>query len=690
MKRWLCAILIFALVGVAVCCLSYSNGNFARAEANINGLDVKLTPIKSAKGELLGASFEVGDRTVYLYAFTNGDNLPIGVRFSGYYFGESGIAVVADVYSSDNFTIDFNIGEQDSKLTATQISTRNAIVKLFSNVSQMIDSVDGYANTTYDGVANSQKQASDVYRYNQAKQGETVEIAKETYEMLTLAREMYETTGGAFNPAVYRLVDLWGFSSRIYSQGKFGLKYDREVTADEFFEQGYPLPDGQYVDAFSHPNFTDFSQNSVKLTEDKASDKYYVTKNVAPAVVEGVEYQQWIDLGGIAKGYAVDRAREMIAELNIDRFYVNAGSSSIATGLEYDGGNTALGMENAFQTYTSLLELEIGKSSVSTSGQNIRKYTVNGVEYAHIIDGVTGAPAQTGVRSVMVVVPEEAGSFWATKGDCLTTALTVMGRDRIVEFVNGYLKENGIKIVVQYETLEGKKQLLTNYSEGDIRGVSDSYEEFGWALKQNGEGDFYYDANAKAGGSVDTYRWILITLGCILGAGAVALVVYHFLRGKNRTARNVQNAKKDKPFKAPDVMVYLCVVLLILVLFFVFIFDTEDAQLQVINVIDDETGETLFVYNVKRGEYTVNDANSNGWTVEVEQTAGGVEVTLRREVKGEQHYNKMAITRGSTTSVKMVEAVCGFHKDCVRNFPAIKRAGGAIVCSPNRLKIVTE
>ena len=688
MKRALCAILIVGLLlGVAVCCLNHSNGNFVYAETD-NSSSVELTPIKNSGGDILGASFKLGSRTVYLYTVKNPQGECIGVRLTGYYFGGSGITVVADVYSSPGFTIDFNIGANDSTLSDSQISTRNVIVELFSGISQMIDNVDGYANTTYEGGTVGE---SDVYRYNMAKYGDTVEIAEETYGMIELAREMYEQTGGAFNPAVYRLVDLWGFSSRIWAQSRFGEQsYDRVVHQGD---TGYALPDTKYIEAFSSPTFTDFTQNSVTLSN--KDGKYFVTKNVIPATVDGEEFEQWIDLGGIAKGYAVDKARAMIAKLGIDRFYVNAGSSSIATGWEYDGGNTTLGMLDAFDPYAeiyqkSLLKVDIGKSSISTSGQNIRKYTVDGIEYAHILDGVTGAPAQTGVRSVMVVVPEEAGEFWATKGDCLTTALTVMGRDKIVDFVNGYLKENGIKIVVQYETLDGRKQLLTNYSESEIEGVSDSYKEFGWALKQDDNGNFYYDADAKFINEMDTYQWILIVLGSVLGVGAIALIVYHFVRGKNRIVKNVQNAKKDKPFKVLDVMVYLCVVLLILVLFYVFIFDTDDAQLQIVNVIDDETGETLFVYNVTRGEYSVNSGNINGWLIEVEQTGDGVEVTLSREIGGERHFNKLQIVRGSNCSVQMIDSICGFHKDCVRNFPAITRSGGAIVCSPNRIKIVTE
>lgn len=680
MKKSACTFLSIVLVicALVICCSTFvGNGNFAYADTNENVYQFTEED-------------NVDNPTARLVTITDGNN-PVGVRLSGYYFGASDIPVVVDVYSSPEFVIDFKINAVS--LTETQRSTRDKLVDMLGKISQMIDYVDALANTTYDGSGEGKNKlpVSDVYRYNQAEYGQTIEISYETYDMMSIARDMYTATNGAFNPAVYRLVDLWGFSSRIYSNGNFGLPYDRAVSAEQFWTTGYPLPETKYIDAFSASTFTDFSQNAVILSE--KDGLYFVTKNVVPAVVDGVEYQQWVDLGGIAKGYVVDLAKTMLTEAGIDRYNVDAGSSSMAFGLNYDGENSILGLSDAFDPLSavfpqSLFEMYVGKSSISTSGQNVRKYTVDGVEYAHIIDGVTGAPAQTGVRSVMIVAPE--GDFWATKGDCLTTALTVMGRDKIVEFVNGYLKDNNIQIVVLYQTLDGKKQILSNIDEDAIFNTSDSFDEFNWSLKLNDNGDFYYDVNAKFTGKANGYKWILITLGCICGAVMLGLIVYHFVKGRKSTVKNVQYARKDKPFKVADVAVYLLVALLIVVLLFNFVFDVDSKQVQIVNVIDDEIGETLFVYNVVRGEYLVNTDNANGWTILVVDTDDGVQVTLSREVDGETRYNTVTITRGQTPSVKMTDSLCGFHQDCVRNFPEITRSGGAIVCSPNRLKIVTE
>ena len=680
------SIFIVFLLSAVIVFMGFSgipNGPFAYAESDMS------------------YSFNVDGNELYMVNITS-DGVPIGVRFGGYYFGASGIYVDINIYSDDG--IDLNFPVNGSTLTAEQAATRDGIAQLFGRIHEYIVKVDELANTGYDGSKlpnGATMPLSDVYRYNHIEQygdksneGYRLEIAEDTYNMLRLAREMYDVTQGAFNPAVYRLVDLWGFSSRIYSLGNFGEPYDREVTADEFWNNGYPLPDEKYIEAFSDEAFTDFSDNAVELIRE--GDRYFVIKKVSPAHVEGdaEEYGQWIDLGGVAKGYVADGIKAMLKERGLTRYNVNAGSSSMAYGLSAAGGSETLGLSDAFDPAsalfpTSLLDVQVENCAVSTSGQNIRKYVTDGVEYAHILDGKTGAPAQTGVKSVMVVAPDDAGDNWAAKSDCLTTALTVMGRDGIVQFMNGYLRDNDIKIIVQYETFDGRKQLLTNYSQEEIVGVSDSFGEFHWNIARDEEDNYYYDESAGFVKQTNKYDTLIIVSACILGVAITALIVYHFVRGRNRTLYNVRHAKKDKPFKLGDIIVYMGVVLAITVLFFVFVFDTDDTQLQLVTVIDDQTGETLFVYNVTRDEYSVNTDNSDGWSVRTERTSSGLTVRFTKDFDGEERFNELRISRGRTPSVVMADSRCGFHQDCVRNFPVITRSGGAIVCSPNRIKVVT-
>lgn len=611
---------------------------------------------------------------------------PVAVRFSGFFFGASGITVTIDIYNSANFPIDFYINDNAANLTENQRTQRDKIINFADNAYDFINRVDASVNTQYDGVHYTI--ASYIYQYNVLPCGSKVEIDRYAYEMLQIAKEMYLATDGAFNPAVYRLVDLWGFSSRIFSRGDFGEKYDREVTGDEFAANGYPLPEQKYIDAFSAPAFTDFGDEAVILSQE--SNRYYVTKNVKPAVVDGEQYEQWLDLGGIAKGYVVDELKKSIEQIGADRYNVDAGSSSMAFGYNYGGGNTPLSISDPFDPFAAiyaptLLTIPVGKSSVSTSGQYVRKYTTDGVEYAHIMDGALGRPAQTGVSLVTIVAPE--GNNWASKGDCLTTALTVMGRDKIIDFMNGYLKDNGIEIVVLYQSLDGSKQILSNISQDNVISEGKSYGEFAWSVELNESGEYFYNASAKPAPTANKLTAWIIALGVIAGLAVVGIVIYHFAKGRKNVLANVQMARRDKPFKLADIGVYVAVALVIAVLFGIFFADADKQTVQTIKVIDLETQETLFLYSVTRNEWQSNE--SNGWKIAIDQTDGLI-VTFTKEIGGEEHFNTMKIERGNATSVKMVDSVCGFHQECVKNFPAVSKPNGSIVCSPNRLKIITQ
>lgn len=613
----------------------------------------------------------------------------IGVRFYGMYFGSSDIAVTAEIFSTSSLTLDFAVNEQDENLTPLQQDAKYRLIELADKIDEFINEVDVSANTQYDGQNN--KPTSYVYGYNTASYGDVIEVNEHTYNMLNIAREMYAATNGAFNPAVYRLVDLWGFSGRIYSNGNFGQPYDRVVTAEQFFNNGYPLPEQKYIDAFSADEFTDFSNNAVTLSE--LDGKYYVTKNVRPAVVDGVEYEQWLDLGGIAKGYVVDVIKSMLTDMGIDKYFVDAGTSSQAMGWDYAGNQFELGTADPFESglfSVMLLSVKVSDCTVSTSGQYVRKYVRDGVEYAHILDGVTGRPAQTGVKSVSVIAPK---SYPASYGDCLTTALTVMGRDKIVDFMNGYLKDNGIRIVVAYQTVDGKQQLLSNYSQEELT-KGDTYDNYAWAITTDSEGNLAYDFDAKAPVDNGGYTWLIVTLSVILAAAVVAVIVVHFVKGRaSKIASNVINAKRDKPFKIGDVGVYIAVVMLIIVLFMAFFGGEQTKTVQLVKVVDfskSNEGELLFVYNATRNEWIIYDDNSNGWTVDVTEDGNIINVKFARDIDGEAHYNVLTITRGTTVSVKMTDSVCGRNKECVRNFGTIDRPNGTIVCSPNRLKVISK
>lgn len=109
-----------------------------------------------------------------------------------------------------------------------------------------------------------------------------------------------------------------------------------------------------------------------------------------------------IGLGGIAKGYAVDRAAMVLRSAGLSSFYVQAGGDLYAEGKKPDGQPWSAGIRDprgAASQYFALIALE--DHAFSTAGDYERSYVVNGKRYHHILDPRTGSPA-TACRSVTV------------------------------------------------------------------------------------------------------------------------------------------------------------------------------------------------------------------------------------------------------------------------------------------------
>ena len=296
---------------------------------------------------------------------------------------------------------------------------------------------------------------SDIYKFNQARYGESVAISDLTAEIVAQAMEMYEFTGGAYNPAVAYLVDLWGFSPRFLNHEDKTMPYDRPRNPDGSFG----LPDRRYVDAFK--DLSDFS--GVKLS--KNGNGYTLTKKVKDIEIDGVVYSLKIDLGGIAKGYGADRAAEILKKYGYDYGYVNIGLSSmkllkrdVSPKGAPDDFMWAINMsnpDNPSETYMTGFGKDTG---VSTSGTYENCYTVDGRKYSHIIDPFTGEPTQSDIVSV---------SIWgedASYADAITTALCVMGKEKATKFMNTRLKGYNAAFITKTAS---KLELYTNMAPAD-------------------------------------------------------------------------------------------------------------------------------------------------------------------------------------------------------------------------------
>ena len=129
-----------------------------------------------------------------------------------------------------------------------------------------------------------------------------------------------------------------------------------------------------------------------------------------------------IDLGGIGKGYAADICCDIYKAMGAASAFINLGGNVKAIGNRADGSPWTIGIQHPDRPrgncYCAIMCSDV---SVVTSGGYERYQEIDGVKYHHILDGVTGYPSATDLKSVTVI------SHSSTQADALSTAAFVMG-----------------------------------------------------------------------------------------------------------------------------------------------------------------------------------------------------------------------------------------------------------------------
>ncbi|MGN1061042.1 MAG: FAD:protein FMN transferase, partial [Candidatus Coproplasma sp.] len=231
----------------------------------------------------------------------------------------------------------------------------NAFSNLWEEVKGVLLSVENSISATVE--------TSCIYEFNQAKAGATVEIDETAYEIISLAKTIYEDTEGSFNPAVYQSVRLYGF-------GTANVKKPDK------------LPDDNTVQAYKT-----LAESFADLSLSENGGKYYATKPQATVTVDGDVHSLKLDLGGIGKGWCADRINELIEKSGFEYGYFTFGSSTMAIKRHNtsEGNYYTLGINDP-RSYGSYAKFKIKDERLSTSGDYEQYYEVDGVRYCHIID----------------------------------------------------------------------------------------------------------------------------------------------------------------------------------------------------------------------------------------------------------------------------------------------------------------
>lgn len=232
-------------------------------------------------------------------------------------------------------------------------------------------------------------EASEIYRANHSN-GKSMEVSKETAELLSFVLEMAEKTDGALDPTIYPVLTAWGFTTDT-----------KQVPTQQQISELLPLVD----------------HSKISLVD---------TSLTVPTGME-------LDLGAAGKGYTADLLARSLKEYGIKSALFSLGGNIQAIGSRPDGSDWRIGIRDP-QGNGNLGILEISDSAVVTSGGYENYFEdENGTVYWHILDPATGYPARSGLQVVTVISPEGRLS------DTLSTALFVMGQEK----AETYWRENG-------------------------------------------------------------------------------------------------------------------------------------------------------------------------------------------------------------------------------------------------------
>jgi len=227
---------------------------------------------------------------------------------------------------------------------------------------------------------------------------EPVKVDKKIIDLLLFAREVYEVTNGKINIAMGPVLRIW---------------HDYREAGVNDPENAFLPPMEELLEASKH---TDIDK---VIIDEKESTVYLSDPGMR------------LDVGAVAKGYAVEKVARLAEENGITNMIISAGGNVRAIGDRgNDRGNWVVGVQNPDleSSKKHLVLLSIADMSLITSGSYERYYIVNGERYGHIINPDTLMPP-TYYESVTVLVNDSG------LGDALSTAIFCMPYEESFAFI---------------------------------------------------------------------------------------------------------------------------------------------------------------------------------------------------------------------------------------------------------------
>ncbi len=232
----------------------------------------------------------------------------------------------------------------------------------------------------------SASQTSEINRYAGIS---AVKVDKELFELISRAIAISEITDGAFDISYASMDRIW--------------KFDGSMTT-------MPSPEEvqKSLGKVGFENIILDTQNQTVFLAEKGMK---------------------ISFGAIGKGYAADKAKQLLMDKGVSAGIINASGDMNTWGKQANGKEWTVAITNPMNKNNAFAILPLKQGAVVTSGDYEKFVEFNGIRYAHIINPKTGYPA-TGIISVTVFAPS------AELADALATSVFVLGRDVGLDRIN--------------------------------------------------------------------------------------------------------------------------------------------------------------------------------------------------------------------------------------------------------------
>ncbi|MFC4528376.1 FAD:protein FMN transferase [Dyella halodurans] len=270
-----------------------------------------------------------------------------------------------------------------------------------------------------DGQMSTYKPQSALSCFNAAPAGTWHAMPAECFEVVAHALAMARDSGGAYDPTVGPLVNLWGF-------GPDASRH--EPPADEAV-------------AVARERIGWW-----KLKLDAATRSLYQPGGI------------YLDLSSVAKGYGVDLVGRYLDSVGVGAWLVEVGGELKGHGSKPDGSPWRIGVERpgaavgAVENMDQLSQVvTLSGRAIATSGDYRRQFEAGGRSYSHHIDPRTGQPVPHVVASVSVIARD------AIQADPLGTLMTVLGPDQGLP----YARERGLAVLFLLHGKDGMEERLS-------------------------------------------------------------------------------------------------------------------------------------------------------------------------------------------------------------------------------------